>query len=133
MATTRPASPVPLRLERAFTHLEDWRSTRRRGRIPIRLWDEAVDVAREFGVERTAEVLALDPVALQRRVDGLGAPLAIAEPATFVDVIGHLPTPTAMEGLAEFEDRHGQKIRVRWHGAPPNLFDLARGFFGRAP
>jgi hypothetical protein len=130
MATIQPASPVPPRLERAFTHLEDWRSTRRRGRIPTRLWDEAVDVAREYGVKRTAELLALDAVTLQRKIGGSSAPPAIEEFATFVDVTPQRPPSTTMEGFAEFEDRCGRKLRVRWHGEPPDLFELARGFFG---
>ncbi len=69
---------LPATLARACANLECWRRTRRRGRIPDRFWQEAVDVALTDGVERTAEALRLDPDALRRKLPTDEAPLSDA-------------------------------------------------------
>jgi hypothetical protein len=53
-------SVLPGKLARGFRQFELWRGQQeKRGRLPDHLWSLAVELAREFGVSRTAKTLRL--------------------------------------------------------------------------
>lgn len=95
-----------------------WRTKRTRGeRIPERLWDAAVKVAAEIGVNQTAKALVLDYYALRRRLE------AVSEESVATGFI-ELPTPaidavnttTASECIIELEDDAGASMRMHIKG-----------------
>ena len=78
---TRKRSQVPASLSRLGQRFAAWRKTRAAGqRIPEALWNSAVRMANQYGLNRTARVLGLDYYCLKKRVNRAGGPSA----STFV-------------------------------------------------
>ncbi len=84
----RRAEPTPRRLETARLRFEEWRAERKRGaRIPKRLWSQAVELAKEFGLHRTSRALGVDYATLKRRAGAVGEPVVeTPERGGFVEV-----------------------------------------------
>lgn len=62
------SSVLPSSLTQAQQRFEQWRSEQpKRGRLPGELWSLAVDLARQFGVSRTAKALRLDHTKLKAK------------------------------------------------------------------
>jgi hypothetical protein len=88
--------------------------------------DRAADLARQYGVFRTATVLRLDYSKLKRQM----APAKAAVPPptpTFVEFLA--PQPSACECIIELEGPRG-KMRIEWKGATaPDLCGLSRALW----
>ncbi len=71
--------------------LDRHRATHRRGRFPEHLWQQAVEIAREHGVERVACDLGFDEYGLRRRMtvisDATRSVPTTADCPTFVDAL----------------------------------------------
>lgn len=105
--------------------LEGWRKTRQHGqRIPEDLWSKVGDMARRHGVSRVSQALALDYYSLQGRVKDRACA------SDFVEV-QCVPADNRAQGCtAEFEDRQGRKLLLRWASAPgPELLGVVRAFW----
>jgi hypothetical protein len=115
MVTTK--SDQPFRVERVRRRVERWREQRGhpKSRMPDRLWTEAVAVARQDGLYRTARALRLDYGALRRHVEAAEA--AGVRP-TFVE----LASRPSGEYVIEIDGRHAT-VRLRVPGM--RLSDLA--------
>lgn len=118
---------VPGSLFRLGQRFAAWRRTRVVGeRIPDRLWNAAVKMAAEHGLNYTARYLKVDYYSLKRRVENASSP---AKAASFVE----LP-PTALpllgECVIELEDASGSRMRVQLTGQHvPDLLALSRSFW----
>ena len=109
---------LPAGLEQVRGQFERWRETRgRRGRIPERLWQAAVRVAKEHGTDRTARALRLNSASLKRRLNGTAARRAAAEasPPTFVEVDVQ-KSPWATQCMVELEEPDGSRLCVQISG-----------------
>ena len=116
-------SKVPARLDRGRKRFERWRRKHKtRCRLPEPLWDLAVKLAREYGVNRTARTLRLEYNGLKKRMAATASERSSADPAPFVQLLGPEWT-TATECLMECEDARGTKLRLHIKG--PQLPDLA--------
>jgi hypothetical protein len=97
--------------------------------IPEPLWAAAAELARSYGVCRTAQVLRLEYKKLKRLTAGEagGKPVRrrrAPAPATFME-LAPLPTAAA-ECVIELEGPRG-KLRIQWKGATaPDLAGLSR-------
>jgi hypothetical protein len=140
---------VPVWLEKVRRRFDDWRRGHRtRSRLPESLWAAAVELGREYGINRTARALRLDYYSLKTRVEtihpgagrrkttGRGRKVFASSPpesrasATFLEV-GPLPSAAAGECVLELEDAAGAKMRVHLKGHEvPDLTALARVFWG---
>jgi len=129
----RKTPAVPAGMRRVYRRFERWRSSYR-GRLPIpeSLWASAVEVAREQGVFRTAQVLHLEYGKLKRLVEAAGpVAKATARPPAFVELIGS-PAECFSECLIELEGPRG-KMRIQWKGTKaPDLAGLGRSLWERA-
>jgi hypothetical protein len=120
-------------IERVRQRLEGWRKTHRpRSRIPERLWNAAVRLAANHGLNKTARALRLDYYDLKKRLDATVGPAAVGqEPVpSFVELV---PASAAAcpECLVELESRSGTKLRIHLKGAArPDLAVLGRLFWG---
>jgi len=129
---SRVASDVPADMRRVSRRLEKWRASHA-GRLPIpkRLWASAVEVARRYGVGRTAQILRLEYGKLKRLADSGSSARDTTRPSAFVELVG----PQAMgsaECLIELEGPHG-KMRIQWKGSSvPDLAGLSRGLWESA-
>ena len=112
---------------------EEWRTTRKPSSpIPKALWDEAVTLAREFGVSRTAQALRLSYPALKQRVDTTlpsGTGLPPPKPA-FVEFMPQVAAGMN-ECIVEWERPDQAVMRLHLKNARwPEVEALARLFLG---
>ena len=127
-------------LEQLGLRLKGWREARVRGqRIPMELWAAAVEMARQFGVQRVAKVLRVDYERLKRRVQGAGGVAHAGKIDTrkvdtrFVEMVVSAPSaaPGRCECTVEMENAQGAKMRVQLSGNALGPLDVVcRSFWG---
>jgi hypothetical protein len=126
---TTPTQPAEMqKVQRQFAQ---WRSAHpRRSRLSEQLWSNAVTLAKQHGVSKTASALGLDYYCLKKRMPVSHGNPATA-PATFMELIA--PANLA-ECIVELQSARGEKMRIDWKGsAPPDLIALSRVLWGRKP
>ena len=126
-------SSVALPLRRGAEQFARWRNAHELGtRIPQRLWKLAVELAFTYGVSRTATALRLDYYSLKRRLADHAVPAVPASATPDSSAFVELPASTfstSGECLIELEKSSGEKIRIRWKGAAPDVVALSRSFW----
>jgi hypothetical protein len=129
-STKQPSRLVGTQIDRVRQRLERWRRTRKhRSRIPEGLWNAAVQLARKYGVNKTARALRLDYYDLKERLDAAlsAAPVAREPTTSFVE----LSPALVPECLVEVESRSGTKMRIHLKGtAAPDIALLRSLFWG---
>jgi hypothetical protein len=135
--SARKIPNLPADLESTRRRFEQWRQMGRvRTAIPGPLWAEAVKLADQYGICRTAKALRVGYYALKERVEreaAAVAALASASPvvnkATFLELA--VPAQAgAGECVLEWEDAAGGKMRVHLKGLEaPDLVALSRSFW----
>jgi hypothetical protein len=116
----REQTAIPEDIAHLQQRLDQWRSTNRpRTRLPEQFWNEAVELARQYGLYRTSHPLRLDYADLKQRL--LGArrrrgrrPRKTTKPA-FVELLASHATPSD-ECVVELESSRGNKMRIHWKG-----------------
>lgn len=125
-------SNVPKELARGRQCFEKWRRThKRRTRLPEPLWALAAKLAREHGLNRTAQTLRLDYHGLKKRIqlplfDEASAAIA---PPSFLE-LRPAGAPLTVACTIECENGQGAKIRIHLQGRElPDLAALSRGLW----
>jgi hypothetical protein len=122
-------------LEQVRQRLERWRKTRKRcSSIPDALWAAAVELAREYGVNKTARALRLDYYSLKRRLES-GTHPGLYEPkggAPFIELVTPLGN-SSPECIVELEHPRGAKMKIHLKGrVEPDLVALSGLFWSAA-
>lgn len=122
----RPPANVPTSLARARRQLDQWRGRQPgRKRLPRELWSNAVALAREHGINKTARILGLKYDSLKKHLEA--APPGASGPETagtaFVEFLPPEMRPSPLECTIEWEQGNGGKTRMHVKGA--SLVDLA--------
>ena len=118
-------SNLPAKLARGHRRFERWRSTHPpHSRLPEPLWSLAAQLAREYGVSKTARTLRLDYHGLKKRSelvvsDEASKPIAASSFLELLPAGPHMP----VECTIECEDGQGARIRIHLTGR--ELPDLA--------
>jgi len=124
-----PRSPtnVSPSLSLARHQLDQWRHRQSgRKRLPRELWAQAVVLAREHGINKTARTLGLKYESLKKHLEA--APAGTAGPAEFIELVPQEMRPSSLECMIEWEEGNGGKLRMHVKGARPvDLVSLARG------
>ena len=125
-------SNVPKKLARGRRCFEKWRRTHKpRSRLPEQLWALAAELAREYGLNRTARTLRLDYHGLKKRIKlpmSDDASPAIATPS-FLELLPAGP-PATVACTIECEDGQGARIWIHLQGRElPDLAALSRGLW----
>jgi hypothetical protein len=109
----RRGAKIPEAILQLQQQLDQWRGAQKgRAKLPESFWQAAVDLAKQYGVFRTARPLRLDYTRLKQRLSG-----AAQRPA-FVELVR--PQPAEMEEcVIEFESAQGGKMRVQWRSNTP--------------
>jgi hypothetical protein len=124
--STSKATHLPMVLRTARRQLDRWRRQHRpRTRLPEELWRKAVTLARQHGLNRTADALGLKYYSLKKRIEApvVGVSKAQETPCEFVEF---LPSPIAASSLActiELDDGSGTTVRMHVRGI--RMADLA--------
>ena len=128
MFTRRKRATLPFKMERVRQRFEHWRRSRPHfSPIPEALWALAVEVAREQGVNATAQLLHLHPTALQKRVQARKESPQGRAPTAFVELVPPGLSPCTIE----LENTQGAKMKIPL--ANPQALDgvaLSRHFWG---
>ena len=133
--SVRRGRNIPAELENVRRRFEEWRRSRTiRTRIPEPLWAAAAEMAREYGIHRTAKILRIGYYGLKKRVEVTAASSADVPSegsvATFLELTAPATTGAA-ECILELEDAGGAKMRVHLKGMEaPDLAALSRSFWG---
>jgi hypothetical protein len=120
---TRQQNVIPEPIAQLQQQLNQWRSTNRpRTRLPEPFWNAAVELARQYGIYRTAHPLRLDYADLKQRLLGSKSqPPKRARETTkpaFVELLA-LNAAQPDEYVIEFEASRGNKMRVHWKTTMP--------------
>jgi len=123
---------LPPQIESVRQRLERWRRNRKqRSPIPEPLWVSAADLARRYGLAKTARALRLDYYSLKERIeagDRQGSREMNARPA-FVELVPQTAAAVS-ECTMELEDPSGARMRIHLKGAAvPDLTDLSNSFW----
>jgi hypothetical protein len=124
MKKSKKSNSIP-RLNKARERFDRWRSERRhqRERIPEKLWRQAAELAKTYGINRTARTLGLQYDKLKERAEA-GAALSAAK---FVEMA---PGMGAFMGgsVIEVERPSGAKLRIELRGESLDIDMLMRSF-----
>jgi signal recognition particle subunit SEC65 len=115
------------RLSLARRQFDQWRSRQRgRKRLPRELWSNAVALAREHGIHKTARTLGLKYDSLKKHLEA--APPGASGPAEFMELVPREMMPSSIECTIEWEEGNGGKMRMHVKGARlADLVSFARG------
>ncbi len=122
---------IPARLKAAEQRFAEWRGAQSGRRpIPEALWSLAAELAAQYGVFRTAQVLRLDYTKLKRQIQTAAPatrPTAVPQPS-FVELVAPAVTPIC-ECVIEVEGPRG-RMRIEWKGSKaPDLAGLSRALW----
>ena len=122
----RAKTPPPPDLLRLQQRLEEWRSAHPpRSRLPKTFWTDAIELAQQHGVHRTARTLRLDGNQLKKRLPA-SARSDRPAPQAFVELLASPATHTA-EWVVEMTSARG-KMRVEMKGMPVDWTSLMRAW-----
>ncbi|HEX8815168.1 MAG TPA: hypothetical protein VF753_06685 [Terriglobales bacterium] len=116
---TRSSATTPADLESLRLRFERWRRTRKsKTRIPDGLWSAAVELARRYGINRTAAPLRLDGGKLKRLVLAAGRGSRRPAAPKFVELVAS--AGASLSNMAEYTlelEGHDRKLRIQCKGA----------------
>jgi hypothetical protein len=137
----KTGSPLPEPIAQLQRQFEQFRSSHaHRTRLPESLWQAAVVLARQHGLNLVAHPLRLDYTQLKKRLGAVvvvapkrasvvtSKPAKSAAAASFVELIAS-PSATRAECVIEFESAVGGKMRIQWKGSSaPDWTSLLRAW-----
>jgi len=124
--SVRSRTALPKALFTASRRFDKWRRQhRKRTRLPKELWREAVVLAREHGLNKTARALGLKYYSLKKHLDEMTTEEVIPAKAKpdFIELLGGVMTPGSTECIIEWSDGGGSTLRMHIKGT--NLSELA--------
>ncbi len=120
------------RIEPLRQQVEGWRVTKGSNeKMPEPLWEEAIALAKVYGVSPVQRILRIDYRGLERRALGIIKPTAKAHPVARQSFV-ELPALTARrpEHLVELEDGRGRRLSVKIAaGHLAEVLPLAQAFW----
>jgi hypothetical protein len=126
MSTKQPAN-IPIALTIARRQFDHWRSQRpnKRTRLPKEFWQQAVALAKEHGLNKTARALGLKYYSLKKHLEATATDeLKPAEARReFLEFLPSPVTSPSIDCTIELEDGSGATMRMHIKGA--GIADLA--------
>jgi hypothetical protein len=126
MSTKQPAN-LPIALSTARRQFDHWRSQQpnKRSRLPQELWQQAVALAKEHGLNKTARALNVKYYSLKKHLDEMTTEEVIPAKAKpdFIELLPGVMTPGSTECIIEWSDGVGSTLRMHIKGT--NLSELA--------
>jgi hypothetical protein len=132
MSTKQPAN-IPIALSEARRQLDHWRSQQpnKRTRLPKELWQQAVALAKEHGLNKTARALNVKYDSLKKHLHEAGADedSSVKPQPDFIELLPGMMTPSGVECMIEWIDGHNATVRMHIKGVGlSGLMALARTF-----
>jgi len=132
MNTKRPTE-IPVALSEARRQLDHWRSQQssKRTRLPEEFWRQAVALAQEYGLNKTARALKVKYESLKKHLEQSGGDeghLAKTQPE-FIELLPAAIKPGAVECVLEWADGCGATVRMHMRGVGPSELSAVAGVF----
>ena len=119
--STQQSAKIPIALSRARHQLDLWRSQRpsKRTRFPKEFWHQAVALAKEHGLNKTARALNVKYYSLKKHLDQADATASISSKLKpeFIELLPGTVTPGGVECTIEWADGHNATVRMHIKGA----------------
>ena len=131
--STKHRTNLPIALSEARRRLDHWRSQQpnKRTRLPKELWQQAVALAQEYGLNKTARALNGKYYSLKKHFDeaGVDERCSAKAPPDLIELLPGTMTPGGVECVIEWADGHNATVRMYIKGAGlSELTALARVF-----
>ena len=124
--STKQATDLPIALSQARRQLDHWRSQQpnKRSRLPKEFWQQAVGLAKEYGLNKTARALKVKYESLKKHLEQGGAEEGYSAKAQseFIELLPGTMTARGIECMIEWID--GSDVTVRMHIKGAGLSDL---------
>jgi hypothetical protein len=121
LMSTKQLSSIPLALSQARHQLDLWRSQRpnKRTRLPKAFWQQAVALAKEHGLNKTAHALNVKYYSLKKHLDHAEAAASVASKTKphFIELMPGTMTPGGVECTIEWAEGHNATVRMHIKGA----------------
>ena len=124
----RRSEKVPEAIVQLQAQLDQWRSAQKgRAKLPESFWLAAVELAKQYGVFRTAQTLRLDYTRLKKRLGVSAGSRRKPSKVAFVELMAH--PIDLQECVVEFESAGLAKMRIQWKSTvPPDWKGLLRAW-----
>jgi hypothetical protein len=131
--STQHSTNIPIALSESRRQLDHWRSQQpnKRTRLPKELWQQAVALAREYGLNRTASALGLKYDSLKKHLHEAGADercSATPQPDFIALLPGPVP-PGGVECTIEWADGPNASVRMHIKGVGVSALTALAGVF----
>ena len=129
MVNRKQTGPIPEAIAQLQRQLDQFRSSQsRRAKLPEPLWQAAVELAREHGINSVAHPLRLDDMGLKKRLGGISPSRGKATRTTFVELTAP-PAISQHECAIDLECPSGHRMHIQWKAsAPPDWISLLRAW-----
>jgi hypothetical protein len=131
--STRQSANIPIALSQARHQLDLWRSQppNKRTRLPKEFWQQAVALARESGVNRTASALGLKYYSLKKHLDETGAneESSVKPEPDFIELLSGAVTPGGAECTIEWAEGSNATVRMHIKGVGVSELTALAGVF----
>ena len=132
MNTKQPAE-IPIALCEARRQLDHWRSQQpsKRTRLPKEFWQQAVALAKEHGLNKTARALKVKYESLKKHLEQGSADeghSAKVQPE-FIELLPAMVKPGTVECMLEWADDSGATVRMHIRGAGPSELSAVASVF----
>ena len=130
---TKRSSKIPNALCEARRQLDHWRSGQpsKRTRLPEEFWRQAVALAQEYGLNKTAGALKVKYESLKKHLEQGGAEeghSAKVQPE-FIELLPATIKPGTVECMLEWADGCGATVRMHMRGVGPSELSAVAGVF----
>jgi len=125
--STKQSANIPIALSQARHQLDLWRSQQpnKRTRLPKEFWQQAVTLAKEHGLNKTARALNVKYYSLKKHLDQADAAASVSSKAEphFIELMPDTITPGGVECTIEWVEGHNATT-VRMHIKGVGLSEL---------
>jgi hypothetical protein len=132
MSTKQPPS-IPIALSTARHQLDHWRSQQpdKRTRLPKEFWQQAVALAKEHGLNKTARALNVKYDSLKKHLHKAGADKesSVQLPPEFIELLPGTVTPGGVECMIEWAEGPNATVRMHIKGASVSELTALAGVF----
>ena len=118
--STRPPTNIPMALSRARRKFDHWRSqqSNKRARLPKELWQQAVALAQDHGLNKTARALGLKYDSLKKHLEAASTEISGPHKARpgFLELLPESLKPTSLQCTITLDDGSAGPIQMHVQG-----------------
>ena len=131
--STKQSENIPIALSQARHQLNLWRSQQpnKRTRLPKEFWQQAVALAKEHGLNKTARALNVKYYSLKKHLDQVEAAASVSSKTEphFIELMPGTMTPGGVECTIEWVEGPNATVRMHIKGVGVSELTALAGVF----